>query len=187
MNTDRRRILGVGGAGLLTFMIGGRELLLTPAQAKAESVPLQVLTPDEFALVETLGEALVPGAAEAGLGHFIDHQLGAAPDQQMLMIQYLGVPAPWLEFYRGALAGVTASTQARHGKALTELDDEQRDAWVADFAAGQVEGWQGPPAGFFFFVLRSDAVDVVYGTQAGFEMLGIPYLAHVTPPSRWGE
>ena len=40
---------------------------------------------------------------------------------------------------------------------------------------------------FFYFVLRNDAVDVVYGTKAGVESLDIPYMAHVEPPSRWGE
>ena len=38
-----------------------------------------------------------------------------------------------------------------------------------------------------YFVLRNDAVDVFYGTQDGFEALGIPYMAHIEPPSRWGE
>jgi len=36
-------------------------------------------------------------------------------------------------------------------------------------------------------VVRNDAVDVVYGTQSGFEQLGVPYMAHIAPPSRWGE
>ena len=40
---------------------------------------------------------------------------------------------------------------------------------------------------FFYFVLRNDAVDVVYGTKDGIESLGIPYMAHIEPPSRWGE
>ena len=34
---------------------------------------------------------------------------------------------------------------------------------------------------------RPDAIDVVYGTKAGFEQLGVPYMAHIEPPSRWGE
>jgi hypothetical protein len=33
--------------------------------------------------------------------------------------------------------------------------------------------------------VRSDAVDVVYGTPAGFEALGVPYMEHIMPPRRW--
>jgi hypothetical protein len=34
-------------------------------------------------------------------------------------------------------------------------------------------------------VLRSDAVDVVYGTVEGYEALGIPYQPHIAPLKRW--
>jgi hypothetical protein len=34
-------------------------------------------------------------------------------------------------------------------------------------------------------VLRSDAVDVVYGTEEGYKDLGIPYMAHIAPLKRW--
>ena len=57
---------------------------------------------------------------------------------------------------------------------------------VGKIAGGEIEGWEGPPAGFFYFVLRSDAVDVVYGTKTGFEVLGVPYMAHIEPTSDWG-
>jgi hypothetical protein len=34
-------------------------------------------------------------------------------------------------------------------------------------------------------VLRSDAVDVVYGTMEGYASLGIPYMPHIAPTKRW--
>ena len=50
----------------------------------------------------------------------------------------------------------------------------------------KLAGWQGPPAaGFVYFLLRSDAVDVVYGTVEGYAELGIPYQAHIMPLKRW--
>ena len=49
----------------------------------------------------------------------------------------------------------------------------------------KIEGWQGRPGGFVYMVLRSDAVDVVYGTMEGYEALGIPYQAHIAPEKRW--
>ena len=42
----------------------------------------------------------------------------------------------------------------------------------------KIEGWQGPAGGFVYFVLRSDAVDVVYGTMEGYESLGVPFMPH---------
>jgi hypothetical protein len=60
----------------------------------------------------------------------------------------------------------------------------QRD-FVNLMRQGKLQGWQGPPPGFVYFVLRSDAVDVVYGTMDGYESLGVPYMPHIAPDKRW--
>ena len=44
--------------------------------------------------------------------------------------------------------------------------------------------WQGPPGPLVYTVLRSDAVDVVYGTVEGYEALGVPYMPHILPDRR---
>lgn len=80
----------------------------------------------EVRALEAFGEVLVPGVVEAGLSHFVDHHLAAAP------------------------------------------------ALVATLGRGPPPGWQGPPSPLFFFIVRSDAVDAVYGTPEGFEELGVP-------------
>jgi hypothetical protein len=160
---------------------------MTPAQARAAEVPFRTLEPATVAVLDALGETLLPGSSAAGLAHYIDHQLSGAPADSMLMIKYLGVPAPFNEFYQAGLRASDAVARAAHGKAFPSLSKEQAGGLVGKMSAGQVEGWQGPPAGLFYFVLRSDAIDVVYGTQAGFEQLGVPYMAHIEPPSRWGE
>jgi hypothetical protein len=49
----------------------------------------------------------------------------------------------------------------------------------------KIDGWKGPPGGFVYFLLRSDAVDVVYGTVAGYKSLDIPYMAHIEPKRSW--
>ena len=61
------------------------------------------------------------------------------------------------------------------------------EALIAAMAEGKLEGWAGPPPPFFYFVLRNDACDVMYGTEKGFAALGVPYAAHIQPPSEWGE
>jgi len=52
-------------------------------------------------------------------------------------------------------------------------------------ANDRIVTWKGAPASFFFFVLRSDAADLVYGTEEGFAKIGVPYAAHIAPKSSW--
>ncbi len=118
---------------------------------------------------------------------FIDHQLNATPQDQLLMIKYLGVDAPYSPFYSGGLAALDSAANGRFGTGFADLEQRQGAELVGQIAQADPDGWSGPPAPFFYFVVRNDALDVVYGTKAGFERLDIPYRAHIEPPSRWGE
>lgn len=175
------------GSVLLTFTLAGCQKKMTPAQARVAEVPFHTLDAGAVGVLDALGEVLLPGSSSAGLAHYIDHQLSGDPSDSMLMIKYLGVPAPFTAFYQAGLRASDALARAVHGKPWTGLSREQATGLVTRMSGGQVEGWQGPPAGLFYFVLRSDAVDVVYGTQTGFAQLGVPYMAHIAPPTRWGE
>jgi hypothetical protein len=177
---------GAGAALLLPFIVGGCEKRMTPAEAAKTEVPLRTLTIGEGSALRLLGDLLVPGSSEAGLVHYIDHQLSAPAGESMLMIKYLGVPAPFTDFYRGGLKALSAAARQRHGADFGALTAEQSKAFVADFAAGKIADWQGPPLPLFYFVVRTDAIDVVYGTERGFESLGVPYMPHIVPPSNWG-
>ncbi len=172
---------------MLSFYVAGCELKLTPEQARQQDIPFQVLKPDEVRTLEALGESLLPGSASAGLAHFIDHQLNASAQDQMLMIKYLGVSPPFTAFYSGGLAALNVFANDQYGADFADLNGEQPAALVGQMAQANPEAWAGPPAPFFYFVLRNDAVDVVYGTKAGVESLGMPYMAHIEPPNRWGE
>ncbi len=160
---------------------------MTASEARKAAMPFRTLEAGEVNTLDALGEILLPGSAEAGLAHFIDHQLSGPPADSLLMIKYLGVAAPFDEFYRSGLRATGAAAQALYEKPFTELSGPQAVELVKRMSLGQVDGWQGPPAGLFYFVIRNDAVDVVYGTQSGFAQLGVPYMAHIEPPSRWGE
>ena len=50
---------------------------------------------------------------------------------------------------------------------------------------GKIESWHGPAQSFVYATLRNDAVDVVYGTVAGFARLGVPYMPHILPERSW--
>lgn len=186
MSTSRRTLLKSTALGALTFMVGGKSLLLTPRQARAENIAFAVLDDEEVAILSAFGEALAPGAAEAGIAHFVDAQLAADPDDALLTIRYVDVPPEaWADFYKGGLAALEALSHERFSKGVAQLSVDEAETLAGAIADSQPPGWEGPPAPFFFFVVRADAIDVTYGTKEGFDRLGIPYLAHVEPKSSW--
>ena len=185
MPQNRRRVLQGAGIGLLSFTVGGRQILMTPAQARSHQVPLQVLTPQEATILESLGEVLVPGAAEAGLVQFVDQQLSVPANDALLMARYLNVEPPYVDFYRAAIEAVRTFTRARYRVPIERLSEESVVNLISEFSASQPDQWQGPPSPLVYVLLRGDAVDVVYGTVEGFERLGVPYLPHILPPSNW--
>jgi len=181
----RRQILKGAALGALAYTIGGTEVLLSPREARAQDVPLKVLTADERAALEALGDTLLPGAKDAGLAYYIDQQLGVPAGESLLMARAVGVMPPYANFYRAGLAALDAASQKAHGAKFAALPHEKRSAFVEEFRQKVPEGWSGPPSPFFYFVSRADAVDVFYGTVEGFERLGIPYMPHIAPLKRW--
>ena len=159
-------------------------VLLTPRQARAKPVPLHHLDAAQAAILEKLGEAIVPGAAAAGLTHFIDHQLGADPNDALLIAKYFQVALPYSDFYHAGARICEQLARKSSGKGIDGLDPDQTTALIEAMSApGTVE--QGFPIFLFYLCLRSDAVDVVYGTPEGFKELNIPYMQHIMPPEGW--
>lgn len=186
---SRREFLsaGAGGATLtLAFSVGGGMLLLTPAAAREKRVPLSRLAASEAELLERLADILVPGSVQAGVGHFIDQQLAVDPDDCMLIAKYFQLPPPYLSFYRNGLAAVGALASKLFDREVARLDATQLDALIAHIARPGTRA-DGFDVFLFYLCLRSDAVDVVYGTPGGFEQLAVPYMAHIMPPEGWNE
>jgi hypothetical protein len=173
------------GAGALAFMVGGAEVLLTPGEARAQGVPLRSLKPDEAETIEALGETLVPDARKAGIANFIDHQISIPAEEALLEARILNVRPPYANFYRAAIGTIDRTSAARGGKRFALLDAAAQHEFIDLMRQNKIEGWQGPPGPFVYLVLRSDAVDVVYGTMAGYEALGVPYMPHIAPTKRW--
>jgi hypothetical protein len=144
------------------------------------------LTAAQAATLDALGETLVPGARQAGISHFVDQQISIPPDEALLEARILNVRPPYANFYKAALGAVDRASQALNGgRAFAQLSEaEQRDL-VNNMRQNKVEGWQGPAGGFVYLLLRSDAVDVVYGTMDGYAGLGIPYMPHIAPTKKW--
>ena len=173
------------GAGALAFMVGGTEVLLTPGEARAQGVPLRSLKADEAETIEALGETLVPDARKAGIANFIDQQISVPAEEALLEARILNVRPPYANFYRAAIGAIDRASTARGGKPFAQLDAAAHHEFIDLMRQNKIDGWQGPPGPFVYLVLRSDAIDVVYGTMAGYESLGIPYMAHIAPTKRW--
>jgi len=182
---ERRAFVKGAGLGALAFTVGGAQVLLTPAEAFAQDVPLRTLKPEEAATLAAMGETLVPGARAAGVVNFVDQQISGPAEEALLEARILSVKPPYANFYRAAIGAINGASAARHGKPFAELDAATQHAFVDQMRQNKIDGWKGPVGGFVYLILRSDAVDVVYGTVEGYEALGIPYMPHIAPEKRW--
>ncbi|SRR5258708_2095489 len=185
VNIERRTFMKGAALSALTFTVGGAEVLLTPAEAHSQGVPLKVLGADEAAALEALGDTLLPGAKDAGIVNYVDLQLSVEPGDCLLTARTVGVPPPYAGFYHGALTALDQASLTLHKAKFATLAEEKRHAFVDQMRQSNPDGWQGPPAPFVYFLIRSDAVDVYYGTVEGFERLGVPYMPHILPKRKW--
>jgi hypothetical protein len=182
---DRREFLKKSGRGITVAAIAGPALILSPAEAREQRVALKVLTEPEREILEAVANVLLPGAAEAGAAYFIDEQLSRPANDSLLMARYLQVPPPYANFYKGALQALDGFAQTRGKMPFASLDQAMQEELVASLFPEQPADWRGPPSQPVYLCLRSDAVDVVYGTMDGFAELDIPYLAHIEPAAKW--
>jgi hypothetical protein len=156
-------------------MVAGQWVWLTPREAQAKAFQPQVLSAEQCTALSMVGDALVPGAATAGIAAYIDLQLQAG-DQSLLIGKYLGVnTSSQSDFYQAAADNVIAMTD----------ENTSAQTLMTGMASDSLSEWVGPPASYVLFVLRADALDVTYGTPEGFENLGIPYMAHIMPEQPW--
>jgi hypothetical protein len=186
MDEIQRRAFMKGAAlGTLAFTVGGVEVMLTPRQAHADNVPLRTLTAEQAATLGAMGEALVPGARDAGVVNFVDQQLSIPVEEALLEARIMNVRPPYANFYRGAIGAIEGASQAKYSKAFTALSPDEQREFIGLMRLNKLDGWKGPGAGFVYFLFRTDAVDVVYGTMEGYAHLGVPYQPHIAPTKPW--
>src|SRR5205823_7913152 len=175
---DRRQFMRGAALGALAFTVGGAQVLLTPREARAQAVPFRLLQAREAETLEALGETLVPGARQAGIAHFIDHQISVPAEEALLQARILNVRPPFANFYRAAIGAVDRGAEKVFNRKFTQLTAAEQYDFVGRMRQNQIEGWTGPAGAFIYTLLRTDAVDVVYRTMEGYAALGIPYQAH---------
>jgi Gluconate 2-dehydrogenase subunit 3 len=159
--------------------------MMTPGEARVPGGRSGSSTRTRPRLLEARGEALVPGAKQAGVAHFNDQQVSVPPGEALLEARQLNVRPPFINFYRTAIAAVDEGAEARSGRRFAALGAGEQHDFIDAMRQNKIDGWQGPRSGFVYQVLRNDAVDVVYGTMEGYESLGVPYMPHTAPDRRW--
>lgn len=182
---DRRNFIKTSTLSALSIKMDMSAAAFTPAAEKKAGTPLSVFNKIEQRTLEKLGEILLPGAAEAGIAHYIDHQISSGPEESLLFLRYMDQLLPPETFYRQGLKAVNDWAQAEHGCDFSEVPSGHAEQFVRSLSRESSVQWKGPPASLFYFVLRTDVVDVVYGTMEGFRKLGIPYMEHIKPPTPW--
>ena len=183
---NRRKFIRNTGLGALAFNAAGATVMLTPRAARAAGIEYHHLAAADAGLLAAFADHVLPGAAAAGVAHFVDQQLGVEPNECLLMCKYFpDIRAPFATFYSEGIAALRSAVTAKFAAPFDALDDADKNAMVEALWRGDVAPWGGPPPPLFYMMVRSDAVDVVYGTQEGFEALNVPYLAHIVPPEKW--
>ena len=182
---ERRAFVKGATLGALAFTVGGSTVMLTPGEARARNIPFRLLKEAEAEIIEAIGDTLVQGARAAGVAHFIDHQISVPAEEALLQARIFNVRPPFVNFYRAAVSAIDSGSRRAFGYKFTEATPDQQSEFAHNMRQNKVDGWQGPPAPFVYTLLRTDAVDVVYGTMEGYELLGIPYQAHIVPEKRW--
>jgi hypothetical protein len=185
--TSRRRFLALTGATGVVQLVSARQGA-APAAADGtgrRAASYGTLSVTQAKTLDALGDVMLPGAAAAGISHYVDQQLRLPAVGQVLMIRYLGLSAPFTSFYTSGLDALDEWAHARLQRRYAELPVEVSEEIIGALAQGSPMPWSGPPPSLFYFVVRNDAVDVVYGTKAGFATLAVPYMAHISPPTAW--
>lgn len=184
LSSARREFIKNSGL-LIACQVAGEVLHISPVEAARRGVPMRFFTDAEARTLGLLAETMVPGAAAAGVVNFVDSQLAGDPNDSLLIARYFDIAPPHGDFYRSALTALDALAHTRHAAPYAALHPAPALELAASLFKGPPPDWKGPSAQLFYLCVRSDAVDVVYGTIAGFEALGIPYMQHILPPRTW--
>jgi gluconate 2-dehydrogenase gamma chain len=158
-----------------------------PAAAPAASAPMAVdtytfFTDPESAFVESAVARLIPqddlgpGAFEAGVSYFLDHQLGSAygifsrhytlgPWKQGAPEQGYQLRLVPREIYRLGISETNAYCIATFQKAFDQLTPAQQDDVLKGLEAGSIQ-LLSVPAALFFSTLRNDTVDGFFADPA---------------------
>ncbi|MEX3009987.1 gluconate 2-dehydrogenase subunit 3 family protein [Hoeflea sp. TYP-13] len=145
---------------------------------------MQVFSKEQADTYAAWCDILVAGAARAGVAHFVDQNIAGPYDRALLFLRF-SEAGPLADYYLGGLSGIDTESNHRFGVPFLQLSQAERQVIVEAAIASKSQAWKRPDPSFFYLVSRNDAVDVVYGTEAGFKALDTPYMAHILPEKPW--
>jgi len=175
----RREFFRRAAAGAALWLLPA-ELLAAVPQAEDLAPTRESLNELEWRIFEAIAARILPsddgpGATEAGCVAFVDRALAHEESASRPL-------------YLAGLRGVEAVARLRSGRSFAELDDESRDALLAEIERGGVADWPvdaGSPAAFFQAVRRHTILgflaDPLYGGNrqyAGWRATGYPGPRH---------
>lgn len=198
---DRRMLLAATGSAIVLGCLVDvrRALAVDPGQLPATgSHNLKFLTSSESEFVDSAidrlipSDALGPGAVEAGVTVFIDHQLagpyGSAADWYMQGPWADGTPQQGYqrrrtpaEVYRAAIAAVDGHSRRASNKVFAELGSDERDGLLHALEDGTLDLgdvsaktfftllWQNTQEGFF-----ADPLYLGNRNFIGWKLIGYP-------------
>jgi hypothetical protein len=173
---SRRAAIRLSIAGTLA---GGLTFGCSKPSLKSDAV----LTAQERAILGAAADTLVPGSEAAGVVDFVTAML--AESDPLLCYRFVSFPLPPKSFYKLALASLDDLSHATAGKPFDTLALSERTHVAGKLLEPNLKGWKGPPAPLVYFVLRSDAIDALYGVEEAYAHLDVPYMAHIEPPRSW--
>jgi Gluconate 2-dehydrogenase subunit 3 len=171
LTLTRRDAIKLGAAATITASLTLGETLR--AQASLQGAPREFFTPVELALVDELGELILPtdehspGARAAKVAAHIDSQLAEAWDEKDRTT------------WRQGLAGIERLSRQNGGTGFLRSSPDQRVALLTRMA--EHEGHPKTPEALFFVELKSRVVRAYYSSEIGIkqemEYKGNSYLA----------
>ena len=154
------KALGTGaGAAVVLPWLSEEGLLAFSRIQEAKAAPNpRVLSPSQFAALESFAEAIIPsddrspGARDARVADYIDLLLSESPR---------AVALQWI----GGLAALDAEAATRFGAPFTRLGADQADGILADISRRELE--PATPLETFFVMAKRATVQGYYTSEIG--------------------
>ena len=156
----RRIGAGAGALTLLPFLSEEGLAAFLKIQAAGAAPAPRVLSPSQYATVETLVEAIIPaderspGAKEARVADYIDLLLSESPDE--------AVRRTWLE----GLAALDGEAGTRFGVPFSRLEAGQVEALLTDLSRNEAAA-QKTPLEAFFATTKQATIHAYYTSEIG--------------------